>query len=63
MPPVVPVGIFPFTGHKNSFFSDLHALGKDGIRFFTETKAITSRWFDEEEIKKEKVDSWDGSLG
>lgn len=59
----VPVGIFPFTGHKNSFFSDLHALGKDGIRFFTETKAITSRWFDEEEIKKEKVDSWDGSLG
>ncbi|MEI8078733.1 MAG: CoA-acylating methylmalonate-semialdehyde dehydrogenase, partial [bacterium] len=34
----VPVGIFPFTGHKQSFFGDLHALGKDGVRFYTETK-------------------------
>lgn len=59
----VPVGIFPFTGHKNSFFGDLHALGKDGIRFFTETKAVTTRWFDEEEMKATKVDTWDGSVG
>ncbi|NLN45085.1 MAG: CoA-acylating methylmalonate-semialdehyde dehydrogenase [Clostridiaceae bacterium] len=59
----VPVGIFPFTGHKNSFFSDLHCLGKDGIRFYTETKTVTSRWFDEHEIKKEKVDTWDGTIG
>ena len=59
----VPVGYFPFTGHKNSFFSDLHCLGKDGVRFYTETKAVTTRWFDEHELKKEKVDSWDGSLG
>lgn len=59
----VPVGIFPFTGHKNSFFGDLHALGKDGVRFFTETKAVTSTWFDEEEKKKTRVDTWDGSVG
>jgi malonate-semialdehyde dehydrogenase (acetylating)/methylmalonate-semialdehyde dehydrogenase len=59
----VPVGIFPFTGHKDSFFGDLHALGKDGVRFFTETKAVTTRWFDEEEKKKTKVDTWDGSVG
>ncbi|MEI6580235.1 MAG: CoA-acylating methylmalonate-semialdehyde dehydrogenase [Eubacteriales bacterium] len=59
----VPVGIFPFTGHKNSFFGDLHALGKDGVRFFTETKAVTTRWFDEEEMKATKVDTWDGSVG
>jgi malonate-semialdehyde dehydrogenase (acetylating)/methylmalonate-semialdehyde dehydrogenase len=59
----VPVGIFPFTGHKQSFFGDLHALGKDGVRFFTETKAITTRWFDEEEMKRTKVDTWDGSVG
>ncbi len=59
----VPVGIFPFTGHKDSFFGDLHALGKDGLRFFTETKAITTRWFDEEEKKKTRVDTWDGSVG
>lgn len=59
----VPVGIFPFTGHKNSFFGDLHALGKDGVRFYTETKAVTTRWFDEEEMKATKVDTWDGSVG
>lgn len=58
----VPIGIFPFTGHKRSFFGDLHALGKDGVRFFTETKAVTTRWFDEEEMKKTKVSTWDGSL-
>ena len=43
----VPVGIFPFSGHKNSFFGDLHALGKDGVRFYTETKCVTT-WFDEQ---------------
>ena len=59
----VPVGIFPFTGHKDSFFGDLHTLGKDGLRFFTETKAVTTRWFDEEEKKATKVDTWDGSVG
>ena len=59
----VPVGIFPFTGHKDSFFGDLHCLGKDGIRFYTETKAVTTKWFDEEEKKKTKIDTWDGSVG
>lgn len=59
----VPVGIIPFTGHKKSFFGDLHCLGKDGFRFFTETKAVTTRWFDEEEMKATTVDTWDGSVG
>ena len=59
----VPVGVFPFTGHKDSFFGDLHALGKDGVRFFTETKAVTTKWFDEEDKKMTKVDTWDGSVG
>jgi malonate-semialdehyde dehydrogenase (acetylating)/methylmalonate-semialdehyde dehydrogenase len=59
----VPVGMFPFSGHKNSFFGDLHVLGKDGIRFYTETKCVTTHWFDEEEMKKEKVDTWDGTIG
>ena len=58
----VPVGIFPFAGHKDSFFGDLHCLGKDGLRFFTESKCVTTRWFDEEELKREKVDSWDGTI-
>ncbi len=59
----VPVGVFPFTGHKKSFFGDLHCLGKDGFRFYTETKAVTTRWFDEEEMKAQHVDTWDGSVG
>lgn len=58
----VPVGVFPFSGHKHSFFGDLHCLGKDGVRFYTETKCVTSRWFDEEERKRDKVDSWDGTI-
>jgi malonate-semialdehyde dehydrogenase (acetylating)/methylmalonate-semialdehyde dehydrogenase len=59
----VPVGVFPFAGHKNSFFGDLHTLGKDGVRFFTESKCVTSTWFDEAEKRKEKIDTWDGVLG
>jgi malonate-semialdehyde dehydrogenase (acetylating)/methylmalonate-semialdehyde dehydrogenase len=58
----VPVGMFPFAGHKQSFFGDLHCLGKDGVRFFTESKVVTSTWFDEESAAK-KVDTWDGSIG
>jgi malonate-semialdehyde dehydrogenase (acetylating)/methylmalonate-semialdehyde dehydrogenase len=58
----VPAGMFPFAGHKNSFFGDLHTLGKDGLRFYTESKVVTTRWFDEEEIKKTRVTSWDGAM-
>lgn len=58
----VPVGIFPFSGHKMSFFGDLHCHGKDAIRFFTESKTVTTRWFDDEEKKNSVVSTWDGSL-
>lgn len=58
----VPVGMFPFAGHKQSFFGDLHTLGKDGIRFYTESKCVTATWFDEAELKKAKIDTWDGML-
>lgn len=58
----VPVGIFPFAGHKQSFFGDLHTLGKDGIRFYTESKCVTTTWFGEEEMRNKKVDTWDGAL-
>ncbi len=58
----VPIGVFPFSGHKNSFFGDLHTLGKDGIRFYTESKCVTTRWFDEEEKKNTEVSTWDGTI-
>jgi malonate-semialdehyde dehydrogenase (acetylating)/methylmalonate-semialdehyde dehydrogenase len=41
-----PVAFFPFSGWKSSFFGDLHALGKDGVNFYTETKVVTCRWPD-----------------
>ncbi|MEG0662569.1 MAG: aldehyde dehydrogenase family protein, partial [Anaerovoracaceae bacterium] len=58
VPIPVPYGVFPFSGHKDSFFGDLHCVGKDGVRFFTETKSVTSRWFDEEELKRTKLSGW-----
>ena len=58
----VPVGMFPFSGHKNSFIGDLHCLGKDGYRFYTETKVVTQHWFDEEEAKKTETSTWDGTI-
>ena len=58
----VPAGMFPFAGHKHSFFGDLHALGKDGLRFYTESKCVTTRWFDEEDVKKTRLSTWDGAL-
>jgi malonate-semialdehyde dehydrogenase (acetylating)/methylmalonate-semialdehyde dehydrogenase len=41
-----PTAIFPFAGWRGSFFGDLHALGKDSVQFFTETKVVTARWPD-----------------
>ena len=58
----VPIGMFPFNGHKESFFGDLHTLGKDGYRFFTERKVVTTHWFDEEEKKAHTVSTWDGTI-
>ena len=58
----VPLGIFGFTGHKHSFFGDLHVMGRDGFAFFTETKCVTNTWFSEEEEFSGKVDTWDGTI-
>ncbi len=59
----VPLGMFGFTGHKNSFFGDLHAMGADGVRFYTEVKNVTQHWFSEEEARDAKVvNTWDGMV-
>lgn len=50
VPIPVPLPFFSFTGWKNSFYGDLHAYGKQAIRFYTETKTITARWFDDETV-------------
>ncbi len=56
----VPTAYFPFSGNKDSFFGDLHVLGKDGILFFTRAKTVTSHWFSEESSKR-AVGTWEGS--
>ena len=39
-----PMAYFPFSGWKESFFGDLHAQGRHGIEFFTQTKVVVERW-------------------
>ena len=58
----VPVGMFPFNGKKLSFIGDLHCLGKDGYRFYTENKVVTTSWFDEETANSTNVSTWDGTI-
>ncbi|MFT5705227.1 MAG: malonate-semialdehyde dehydrogenase (acetylating)/methylmalonate-semialdehyde dehydrogenase [Shewanella sp.] len=45
VPIPVPLPFFSFTGWKGSFYGDQHAYGKQAVRFYTETKTITARWF------------------
>jgi len=40
-----PMAFFPFNGIKGSFYGDLHATGKDGVRFFTENKVEIVRYY------------------
>jgi malonate-semialdehyde dehydrogenase (acetylating)/methylmalonate-semialdehyde dehydrogenase len=40
----VPMAFFSFGGWKQSLFGDLHVYGMEGVRFYTRTKAVTTRW-------------------
>ncbi len=44
LPIPVPLPFFSFTGWKGSFMGDLHAYGKQAVRFYTETKTVTANW-------------------
>lgn len=44
LPIPVPLPFFSFTGWKGSFMGDLHAYGKQAVRFYTETKTVTASW-------------------
>ncbi|MDP5331280.1 MAG: CoA-acylating methylmalonate-semialdehyde dehydrogenase [Litorivicinaceae bacterium] len=46
VPIPVPLPFFSFTGWKQSFFGDLHAYGKQAVKFYTRTKTVTARWKD-----------------
>jgi malonate-semialdehyde dehydrogenase (acetylating)/methylmalonate-semialdehyde dehydrogenase len=46
VPIPVPMAFYSFGGWKNSLFGDLHMHGTEGIKFYTRTKTVTSRWTD-----------------
>lgn len=47
IPIPVPVPFFSFTGSRGSKLGDLGPYGKQAIQFYTQTKTITSRWFED----------------
>jgi malonate-semialdehyde dehydrogenase (acetylating)/methylmalonate-semialdehyde dehydrogenase len=47
VPIPVPVPFFSFTGSRGSKLGDLGPYGKQAVQFYTQTKTITSRWFDD----------------
>jgi malonate-semialdehyde dehydrogenase (acetylating)/methylmalonate-semialdehyde dehydrogenase len=44
VPIPVPVAFYSFGGWKSSLFGDLHVHGVEGVKFYTRTKAVTTRW-------------------
>jgi malonate-semialdehyde dehydrogenase (acetylating)/methylmalonate-semialdehyde dehydrogenase len=47
VPIPVPVPIFSFTGSRGSKLGDLGPYGKQVIQFYTQTKTVTTRWFED----------------
>ena len=48
VPIPVPVPFFSFTGSRGSKLGDLGPYGKQALQFYTQTKTVTSRWFDDQ---------------
>lgn len=47
VPIPVPVPFFSFTGSRGSKLGDLGPYGKQAVQFYTQTKTVTARWFDD----------------
>jgi malonate-semialdehyde dehydrogenase (acetylating)/methylmalonate-semialdehyde dehydrogenase len=47
VPIPVPVPFFSFTGSRGSKLGDLGPYGKQVVQFYTQTKTVTARWFDD----------------
>lgn len=50
VPIPVPVPLFSFTGSRASKLGDLGPYGKQVVMFYTQTKTVTARWFDDETL-------------
>ena len=51
LPIPVPLPMFSFTGSRASKLGDLGPYGKQVVTFYTQTKTVISRWFDDETAK------------
>ena len=52
VPIPVPVPIFSFTGSRASKLGDLGPYGKQVVMFYTQTKTVTARWFDDSTVSQ-----------
>jgi malonate-semialdehyde dehydrogenase (acetylating)/methylmalonate-semialdehyde dehydrogenase len=50
VPIPVPVPLFSFTGSRASKLGDLGPYGKQVVLFYTQTKTVTQRWFDDDVV-------------
>ncbi|HEX4458788.1 MAG TPA: CoA-acylating methylmalonate-semialdehyde dehydrogenase [Polyangia bacterium] len=50
VPIPVPVPLFSFTGSRASKLGDLGPYGKQVVTFYTQTKTITARWFEDDSV-------------
>ncbi|MDB5731917.1 MAG: methylmalonate-semialdehyde dehydrogenase, partial [Variovorax sp.] len=50
VPIPVPVPMFSFTGSRASKLGDLGPYGKQVVLFYTQTKTVTARWFDDDAV-------------
>ncbi len=50
VPIPVPVPIFSFSGSRASKLGDLGPYGKQVVLFYTQTKTVTARWFDDSTV-------------
>lgn len=48
LPIPVPVPMFSFTGSRASKLGDLGPYGQQAVLFYTQTKTVISRWFDDD---------------
>jgi len=52
VPIPVPVPLFSFTGSRASKLGDLGPYGKQVVLFYTQTKTVTARWFDDSTVSQ-----------
>ncbi|XAH21085.1 CoA-acylating methylmalonate-semialdehyde dehydrogenase [Xylophilus sp. GW821-FHT01B05] len=50
VPIPVPVPMFSFSGSRGSKLGDLGPYGKQVVLFYTQTKTVTARWFDDDTV-------------